>query len=92
MKRPSQSDTITLLYLSAHYNYAAKRRVLRRASAFTRSATSLNNPSPNWNIAMENWKAATPSLSFPKRKRDGVYYTPEKVVNYLVEQTLGPVV
>ena len=25
-----------------------------------------------------------------KRKRDGVYYTPEKVVNYLVEQTLEP--
>lgn len=25
-----------------------------------------------------------------KRKRDGVYYTPEVVVNYLVEQTLGP--
>ena len=25
-----------------------------------------------------------------KRKRDGVYYTPEPVVNYLVEQTLGP--
>jgi hypothetical protein len=25
-----------------------------------------------------------------KRKRDGVYYTPENIVNYLVEQTLGP--
>src|SRR6202035_3472978 len=25
-----------------------------------------------------------------KRKRDGVYYTPEPVVNYLVEQTLEP--
>lgn len=25
-----------------------------------------------------------------KRKRDGVYYTPEAVVNYLVEQALGP--
>jgi hypothetical protein len=84
-----ESDTTTLFYLCARYNYAARGDVKESLSLYTlghifeQSITELEYREGE----LEN-RETVAKLS--KRKRDGVYYTPERVVNYLVEQTLGP--
>lgn len=84
-----ESDKDTLFYLCARYNYAARGDVKESLSLYTlghifeQSITELEYREGE----LEN-RDTVAKLS--KRKRDGVYYTPEPVVNYLVEQTLGP--
>ncbi|PZA12991.1 restriction endonuclease subunit M [Rhodopseudomonas palustris] len=84
-----ESDKNTLLYLSGRYNYAARGDVKESLSLFTlghifeQSITELE-----YREGELEGRETIAKLS--KRKRDGVYYTPEPVVNYLVEQTLGP--
>jgi hypothetical protein len=84
-----ESDTKTLLYLCGRYNYAGGGGVEDSLSLYTlghifeQSITELEYREGE----LEN-RDSIAKLS--KRKRDGVYYTPEPVVNYLVEQTLGP--
>lgn len=79
----------TLFYLSARYNYAARGSARESLSLYTlgrifeQSITELE-----YRAGELEGRESAASLS--KRKRDGVYYTPEKIVNYLVEQTLGP--
>ena len=53
------------------------------------SATSSNSRLPNWSTGKASSKGGTASR-LTKRKRDGVYYPPEWVVNLLVENTLEP--
>jgi hypothetical protein len=84
-----ESDTNTLVYLGARYNYAARGDVKESISLYTlghifeQSITELE-----YREGELEGRETIAKLS--KRKRDGVYYTPEPVVNYLVEQTLGP--
>jgi SAM-dependent methyltransferase len=84
-----ESDTNTLVYLGARYNYAARGDVKESLSLYTlghifeQSITELE-----YREGELEGRETIAKLS--KRKRDGVYYTPEPVVNYLVEQTLGP--
>src|SRR5205823_11756566 len=84
-----EGDLKTLFYLSARYNYAARGDVRESLSLYTlghifeQSITELE-----YREGELEGRETTAKLS--KRKRDGVYYTPEPVVNYLVEQTLGP--
>jgi SAM-dependent methyltransferase len=84
-----ESDQETLLYLSGRYNYAARGDVKESLSLYTlghifeQSITELE-----YREGELEGRETFAKLS--KRKRDGVYYTPEPVVNYLVEQTLGP--
>lgn len=84
-----ESDTNTLVYLGARYNYAARGDVKESLSLyilghiFEQSITELE-----YREGELEGRETIAKLS--KRKRDGVYYTPEPVVNYLVEQTLGP--
>lgn len=84
-----ESDRTTLLYLCGRYNYAARGDVRESVSLYTlghifeQSITELE-----YREGELEGRETIASLS--KRKRDGVYYTPEPVVNYLVEQTLGP--
>ena len=84
-----ESDTNTLFYLCARYNYAARGDVKESLSLYTlghifeQSITELE-----YREGELEGRETVAKLS--KRKRDGVYYTPEPVVNYLVEQTLGP--
>ena len=89
----------TLLYLSAHYNYA---------SGWSRGLTdSRNTDSRERSIGLytlgrifeqsiteleilEAREDGRPSLNeISKRKRDGVYYTPEWVVQRIVQETVG---
>ncbi len=84
-----ESDNNTLLYLSARYNYAARGRAEDSISLYTlgrifeQSITELE-----YRVGEIEGRDTVAKLS--KRKRDGVYYTPEWVVNYLVEETMGP--
>ena len=83
-----ESDQKTLLYLCGRYNYAARGDVKESLSLyilghiFEQSITELEYREGE----LEGRKSLA---KLSKRKRDGVYYTPEPVVNYLAEQTLG---
>src|SRR5665213_3339633 len=84
-----ETDRDTLLYLCARYNYAARGEAREALSLYTlgrifeQSITELEYRAGE----LEN-RDSVAKLS--RRKRDGVYYTPEWAVNYLVEQTLSP--
>ena len=84
-----ERDTTTLFYLSARYNYAADgdgRETLTLYTLgriFEQSITELE-----YRAGELTGNDSLANIS--KRKRDGVYYTPEWVVNYLVAETLGP--
>ena len=84
-----EREPATLFYLCARYNYAARGDVKESLSLyilghiFEQSITELEYREGE----LEGRETAA---MLSKRKRDGVYYTPEPVVNYLVEQTLGP--
>jgi hypothetical protein len=78
----------TLLYLSAHYNFGIEEGGERAIGLYTlgrifeQSITDLE--------IMEAEAAGEESLmKLSKRKTDGVYYTPEWVTAYIVEETLG---
>lgn len=84
-----ESDRETIFYLSARYNYAARGDIRDSVSLYTlgrifeQSITELE-----YRAGELEGRDTIAKLS--KRKRDGVYYTPEPVVNYLVEGTLAP--
>ncbi|MDR1534849.1 MAG: restriction endonuclease subunit M, partial [Planctomycetota bacterium] len=79
----------TLLYLSARYNYGAHGMARERTITlyalgriFEQSITDLEY--------MEAEAEGRQSLAaLTKRKRDGVYYTPEWITGYIVRETLG---
>jgi hypothetical protein len=79
----------TLLYFSATYNFGVKSGSLERGidlytlgRIFEQSITELE--------FLEAKAEGRPSLTeLSKRKRDGVYYTPEWVTHFLVEETVG---
>jgi hypothetical protein len=79
----------TLLYLSATYNFgvtgAGGERVINLYTLgriFEQSITELEIK-----VAEAEGRPSIGKLS--KRKRDGVYYTPEWVTRFVVEQTIG---
>lgn len=81
-------DRRTLLFFSATYFYGIEKKGQKSLSLYTlgrifeQSITDLE--------LMEAKADGRPSLTeLSKRKRDGVYYTPEWVTHAVVEQTLG---
>lgn len=84
-----ESDPTTLFYLCARYNYAARGDVKESLSLYT-----LGHIFEQSIIELEyregELEGRETIAELSERKRNGVYYTPEAVVNYLVEQTLGP--
>lgn len=79
----------TLLYLSASYNYADKGDATKTLGLYTlgrifeQSITELEMLE-----ALAEGRESLNKLS--KRKTNGVYYTPEHIVEKIVEETLGP--
>ena len=79
----------TMFYLCARYNYAADgdgRETLTLYTLgriFEQSITELE-------YRVGELEGGTSLAAISKRKRDGVFYTPEWIVNYMVAQTLGP--
>lgn len=84
-----ERDPDTLFYLSANYNFAARGEAKHSLSLYTlgrifeQSITELE-----YRAGELEGRETVAKLS--KRKRDGVYYTPEWAVNLLVEETMGP--
>ncbi len=84
-----EADKTTLFYLCGRYNYAARGDAKESVSLYTlghifeQSITELE-----YRQGELEGRETVAKLS--KRKRDGVYYTPEPMANYLVEQTLDP--
>lgn len=84
-----ESDTETLLYLCARYNYAARGSARESLSLYTlghifeQSITELE-----YRTGELEGRETVASIS--ERKRNGVFYTPEWVVNLLVDETMGP--
>lgn len=84
-----ERDRNTVLYLCARYNYAARGDARESLSLYTlgrifeQSITELE-----YKVGEIEGRDTLAKLG--KRKRDGVYYTPEWVVNLLVKQTLDP--
>lgn len=80
--------TDTLLYLSANYNFGlagdGNRTItlLTLGRIFEQSITELEI-----RVAEEDNRPSLGKLS--KRKRDGVYYTPEWTTQFIVEETVG---
>lgn len=79
----------TLLYFSATYNFGVSGATMERSIGlytlgriFEQSITELE-----FMEAKADGRASISELS--KRKRDGVYYTPEWVTSYIVEETVG---
>lgn len=94
-KLQGESDTtlgdhkLTLLYFAGSYNFGTVKRNGKAITLFTlgrifeQSITELE--------ALEAAADKKESLTvISKRKRDGVYYTPEWVVERVVAETLGP--
>ncbi|MBA3810404.1 MAG: Eco57I restriction-modification methylase domain-containing protein, partial [Caulobacteraceae bacterium] len=84
-----EADRATLFYLCARYNYASRGSARESLSLYTLGRIFEQS------ITELEYRAGElegrPSLAkLSKRKRDGVYYTPEWVVNLLVEQALDP--
>ncbi|MEN9855743.1 MAG: hypothetical protein RLZZ157_869 [Pseudomonadota bacterium] len=84
-----ERDQNTIFYLSARYNYAADGEGRETLTLYTlgrifeQSITELE-----YRAGELEGRDSLAKIS--KRKRDGVYYTPEWIVNYLVAETLGP--
>ncbi len=84
-----EGDANTLLYLCARYNYASRGDARESLSLYTlgrifeQSITELE-----YREGELEGRDSIAALS--ERKRNGVYYTPEWVVNLLVEGTLNP--
>ena len=93
-RRQGEADNLTnhpdtLLYLSAVYNFGTSGNSGKAITLYTlgrifeQSITELE--------ALEAKADGRRSLTeITKRKRDGVYYTPEWVVEHIVSETLGP--
>lgn len=89
----------TLLYLCASYNYASdlgrgNGRSSDRDPAKSLGLYTLGRIFEQSITELEILEAEADGRSsvnkLSKRKRDGVYYTPESVVERIVEETLGP--
>ncbi|HEY5006772.1 MAG TPA: DNA methyltransferase [Caulobacteraceae bacterium] len=83
----------TLLHLCASYNYAARGDARESISLYTlgrifeQSITELEIQEARLEGRLS--LAEVSKRKLPKRKRDGVYFTPEWVVDRVVEYTLG---
>jgi len=84
-----EADKRTLLYLSDRYNFAAEGDAKNSIGLYT-----LGHIFEQSIVELEALEAeAEDRLSLAevtKRKRDGVYYTPEPIVRRIVEETITP--
>lgn len=79
----------TLLYFSAKYNFGASDDGSGRTLTLTAMGRIFEQSITDLEV-MEAHAENRESLSeLTKRKRDGVYYTPEWVTHYIVEETVG---
>jgi hypothetical protein len=80
---------LTLLFFSAKYNFGIRNAAHQRMIDFYAIGRIFEQSITELEI-MEAEADGRPSLNLlSQRKRDGVYYTPEWVTAYIVEETVG---
>ncbi len=83
------SNPRTLLYFSSKYNFGIKDAGHSRVIDFYALGRIFEQSITELEI-MEAEAEGRPSINLlSKRKRDGVYYTPEWVTDYIVRETIG---
>lgn len=83
------NNPLTLLFFSAKYNFGATDDGSGKTLTLTAMGRIFEQSITDLEV-MEAHAAGRESLAeITKRKRDGVYYTPEWVTAYIVEETVG---
>lgn len=83
------SQPLTLLYLSAKYNFGIKNAAHERMIDFYALGRIFEQSITELEIMEAEVEGRESINLLTKRKRDGVYYTPEWVTAYIVEETIG---
>ncbi len=79
----------TLLYLSAKYNFGASDDGDGRTLTLTAMGRIFEQSITELEVMEAHAEGRESLTELTKRKRDGVYYTPEWVTHYIVEETVG---
>ncbi len=79
----------TLLYLSAKYNFGASDEGDGRTLTLTAMGRIFEQSITELEVMEAHAEGRESLTELTKRKRDGVYYTPEWVTHYIVEETVG---
>jgi type I restriction-modification system DNA methylase subunit len=80
-----EAEKATLLYFAAAYNFAAEGDAKNSIGLYT-----LGHIFEQSIDDLEAEEAQAEGARIGKRKREGVYYTPEPIVRRVVEETVGP--
>lgn len=79
----------TLLYFSAKYNFGAADDGEGRTLTLTAMGRIFEQSITDLEVMEAHAEGRESLVELTKRKRDGVYYTPEWVTHYIVEETVG---
>ncbi len=79
----------TLLYFSAKYNFGAADDGEGRTLTLTAMGRIFEQSITDLEVMEAHAEGRESLTELTKRKRDGVYYTPEWVTHYIVEETVG---
>jgi hypothetical protein len=79
----------TLLFLSAKYNFGASDDGGGRSLSLTAMGRIFEQSITDLEVMEAQAEGRESLTELTRRKRDGVYYTPEWVTHYIVEETIG---
>ena len=79
----------TLLYFSAKYNFGTADDGTGRTLTLTAMGRIFEQSITDLEVMEAHAEGRESLTEITKRKRDGVYYTPEWVTHYIVEETVG---
>ncbi len=79
----------TLLYFSAKYNFGAVDDATGRTLTLTAMGRIFEQSITDLEVMEARAEGRASLTELTKRKRDGVYYTPEWVSHYIAQETLG---
>lgn len=79
----------TLLYFSSKYNFGASDDDEGRTLTLTAIGRIFEQSITDLEVMEAHAEGRESLAELTKRKRDGVYYTPEWVTHYIVEETVG---
>ena len=79
----------TLLYFSAKYNFGTAEDGAGRTLTLTAMGRIFEQSITDLEVMEAHAEGRESLTELTKRKRDGVYYTPEWVTHYIVEETVG---
>lgn len=84
-----QADKETLLYFSASYNFGVTGADMERSISLYTLGRIFEQSITELEFMEAKAEGRTSVAELSKRKRDGVYYTPDWITSYIVEETVG---